>query len=111
MGYAPNNAVMVVAGDVRPKEFIALAEKYIEPIPQHDPPPPVRTREPEQTGERRLRLEKPAQVPIVEIAWHIPETAHPDYYPVKVLETVLLTGQSSRLYQRLVDKDQLAISI
>jgi zinc protease len=111
MGYAPNNAVMVVAGDVRPKEFIALAEKYIEPIPQHDPPPPLRTKEPEQTGERRLRLEKPAQLPIVEAGWHIPETAHPDYYPLKILETILLTGQSSRLYQRLVDKDQLAIAV
>ena len=111
MGYAPNNAVMVVAGAVRTKEFLALAEKYIEPIPQHDPPPPLRTKEPEQTGERRIRLEKPAQLPIVEAGWHIPETAHPDYYPLKVMETILLNGQSSRLYQRLVDKDQLAVFV
>jgi len=111
MGYAPNNAVMVVAGAVRTKEFLALAEKYIEPIPQHDPPPPLRTKEPEQTGERRIRLEKPAQLPIVAAGWHIPETAHADYYALKVLETILLTGQSSRLYQRLVDKDQLAIFV
>jgi len=45
------------------------------------------------------------------IAYHVPQTASPDYYPLRVLETVLLSGQSSRLYQRIVDKDQLAIAI
>ena len=41
MGYAPNNATMVVVGDATPDEIFQLCEKYIEPIPQHAPPPPV----------------------------------------------------------------------
>ena len=56
MGYSPNNATMVVAGDVKAQEIISLAQKYIEPIPSHDPPPKVTTTEPEQLGERRLGL-------------------------------------------------------
>src|SRR5215471_1654329 len=46
MGYSPSNATMVVSGDVMPEEIIRLAEKYIEPIQSHAPPPPVTTREP-----------------------------------------------------------------
>ena len=111
MGYAPNNAVMVVAGDVKAAEFIALAEKYIAPIAPRDPPPPVRTKEPEQLGERRVRVDKFAQLPIVMMGWHVPETAHPDYYPLNVLRVILASGQSSRFYRRVVDKDQLAISV
>jgi zinc protease len=111
MGYAPNNAVMVVSGAVDPKQFMALATEYIEPIAARTPPPPVRTKEPEQNGERRVTLEKFAQLPLLMAAYHIPETANPDYYPLQILDTVLSSGQSSRLYQRLVDKDQLAISV
>src|ERR1700757_3423356 len=46
MGYAPNNCVMVVVGDVTPAQVVALGQKYLEPIPRQDPPPPVRTKEP-----------------------------------------------------------------
>jgi zinc protease len=111
MGYAPNNAVMVVAGNVKSAEFIALAEKYVGTIPPHDPPPPLRTTEPEQLGERRVRVEKLAQLPIVMMGWHVPEAANPDFYALNVMSNILTSGQSSRLYRRVVDKDQLAISI
>ncbi len=111
MGYAPNNAVMVVAGNVKTAEFLALAEKYIGTIPRRDPPPPVVTKEPEQLGEHRVRVDKLAQLPILQTGWHVPETANADYYPLTVLEVILTSGQSSRLYKRLVDRDQLAISV
>ena len=111
MGYAPNNAVMVVAGNVKTAEFIALAEKYIGTIPPRDPPPPVRTKEPEQLGEHRVQVDKLAQLPLLMTGWHVPATADADYYPLTVLDVLLTQGQSSRLYQRLVDKDQLAISV
>jgi zinc protease len=45
------------------------------------------------------------------IGYHVPQTNSPEFYPLQVLETILFTGQSSRLYQRLVDKDQLALSV
>ncbi len=111
MGYSPNNATMVVAGDVSPEEIFALCEKYIEPIPTHAPPPPVTTVEPEQLGERRLIVRKPAQLPLVLVAYHIPQTNSPDYYALNVLRTVLFQGESSRMYRRLVDKDQIALDV
>ncbi len=111
MGYSPSNATMVVSGDIPADEIFKFAERYIEPIPSHAPPPKVTTVEPEQPGERRLVVKKFAQLPIVIMGYHIPESASPDYYPLRVLQTILSTGQSSRLYKRVVDKDQLALFI
>ncbi len=111
MGYAPNNATMVVVGDVKADEIIKLAERYIEPIAARELPPKVTTAEPEQLGERRLVVKKFAQLPILMMGYHVPESAHADYYPLKVLENILFAGESSRMYQRLVDKDQLALSV
>jgi zinc protease len=111
MGYSPSNATMVVTGDVTFAEIVALAQKYIEPIPSNPPPPKVMTKEPEQLGERRVVVRKFAQLPILMTAYHVPETAHPDYYPLQALETILFSGQSSRMYKRIVDKDQLALSV
>src|SRR5438874_256442 len=111
MGYAPNNATMVVVGDVTPEEIFQLCEKYIEPIPQHAPPPAVTTIEPEQLGERRLAVHKPAELPLLMIGYHVPQTNHADFYALNILRTVLFQGESSRMYQRLVDKDQIALDV
>ncbi len=111
MGYSPSNATMVVVGNVTPDEIFKLAEKYIEPIKASAPPPKLTTKEPVQQGERRVSVKKFAQLPISMIGYHVPENADADYYALKVLDTILFEGQSSRMYQRLVDKDQLAISV
>jgi zinc protease len=111
MGYSPSNATLVVVGDISADEIVQLAEKKIEPIASHAPPPKVTTREPEQLGERRVTVKKFAQLPIVMIGYHVPEAASPEYYALDLLDTILLFGQSSRMYQRIVDKDQLAISV
>lgn len=111
MGYSPSNATMVVSGDVTPAEIFKLCEKYIEPIASHDPPPPVTTLEPEQMGERRLVVHKPAELPLLDIAYHVPKTNNPDYYALNIMRAVLFEGESSRMYQRLVDKDQIALFV
>jgi zinc protease len=111
MGYSPSNATMVVVGDVSPEEIFQLCEKYIEPIPAHAPPPPVTTIEPEQLGERRLVVHKPAELPLLMIGYHVPPTNNPDFYALNILRSVLFQGESSRMYQRLVDKDQLALDV
>ena len=111
MGYSPNNATMVVVGDVTSDEIFQLCEKYIEPIPTHVPPPPVMTIEPEQLGERRLVVHKPAELPLLMIGYHVPQTNNPDFYALNILRTVLVQGESSRMYQRLVDKDQIALDV
>jgi len=111
IGYSPANATMVVVGDVTLDEIVKLAQKYIEPIASRGLPPTVTTREPDQLGERRVTVHKFAQLPILMMGYHVPQSADPDYYPLQVLKTVLFEGQSSRMYQRLIDKDQLAISV
>jgi zinc protease len=111
MGYSPSNATMVVVGDVTPEQVFALSEKYLEPIPAHAPPPPVTTVEPEQLGERRLVVRKPAELPLLMIGYHVPQTNSSDYYALNILRTILFTGESSRMYERLVDKDQIALDI
>jgi zinc protease len=111
MGYSPSNATMVVVGDVSADEVFQLCEKYIEPIPSHAPPPPVTTVEPEQLGERRLVVHKEAQLPLLMIGYHVPQTKNDDFYALNILRTVLFDGESSRMYQRLVDKDQIALEV
>ena len=111
MGYAPNNCVMVVVGDTDMERVMALAKKYIEPIPSQPPPPPIRTKEPEQLGERRVSLEKPAQLGALAVAYHVPQSNHADTAVIEVLDDILTGGQSSRLYKRLVDTDQLALNV
>ena len=111
MGYSPSNATMVVVGDVTPEEIFQLCEKFIEPIPSHAPPPPVTTVEPEQLGERRLVVHKPAELPLLIVGYHIPQTNSPDFYALNILRTVLFQGESSRMYQRLVDNDQIALGV
>jgi zinc protease len=111
MGYAPNNCTMVVVGDVTYDRIATLAKKYLEPIPRQEPPPPVRTKEPVQQGERRVTLSKPAQLPIVQILYHAPDAKNPDMPALRVLQTLLSQGQSSRLYKRMVDGDQVALSV
>jgi len=111
VGYSPSNATLVVVGDVTPEEIFQLAQKKLEPIPSHAPPQKITTVEPEQLGERRVTVRKYAQLPILMMAYHVPQSSSPDYYALSLLQTILLSGQSSRLYQRVVDKEQLAIGM
>ena len=110
-GYSPSNATMVVVGSVKADDVFRLAEKYMEPIAAHDPPPPVRTVEPKQLGERRISVHKFAQLPIVQIAYHVPQAQGPDYYTLELVQTLLTSGESSRLYRALVDQQQLALEV
>ena len=111
MGYSPSNATMVVVGDVTADEIFRLAQKYIEPIPSHDPPPKVTTQEAPQLGEHRVTVKKFAELPLVMIGYHVPQSTDPDYYALNVFSTIVFAGQSSRMYTRLVDKDQIALSV
>jgi len=102
---------VVIAGDVQYKQVKKLAEQYFEPIPAQTPPRKVHTIEPEQKGERRVYLHKASvTTPNVLMAYHIPATNHPDFYALNILDDILANGNSSRLYQGLVD-EQLATSI
>lgn len=111
MGYSPKNATVVVVGNVKPEDVFRLADKYFAPIPAPAPPPPVRTKEMAQIGERRVVVHKAAQLPLLAIAYHTVDTKSPDLYPLMVVDALLTTGQSSRMYRSLVDGQQLALSV
>jgi predicted Zn-dependent peptidase len=109
--YAPNNCTMVISGDVTLAEVKRLATKYIEPIPAQTPPPPLRTVEPPQNGERRLLVHKEVSSPNVLIAYHVPETKHADYYALDLLNSILSSGNSSRLNKALVFDNEIATEL
>lgn len=103
--YSANNAVAVIVGDVQAQEVKRLAEHYFGAIPKRALPPPVRTVEPEQRGERRVFVRKEsATSPNLMVSYKIPATNHPDYYALNVLASILAEGKTSRLYQALVDQ-------
>lgn len=109
--YAPNNCVVVVSGAIKLDQVKRLAEKYLEPIPAQPAPPIVHIVEPAQTGERRITVKKEVATPYLMIAYHTPESKNEDYYALNILSSVLSSGQSSRLYTALVDKQQLATQV
>lgn len=109
--YAPNNAICVIVGNVSAAEVQRLSEKYLAPIPAREPPRPIHTLEPEQLGEKRLYVNRDVSTPTVLIAYHAPKASSTDYYAMKVLSSILGSGNSSRLYQTLVNQKQLAVEI
>lgn len=113
--YVPNNAVLVVVGDVEPKAVLALAEKYfggyaVKPLPVRKP-----QAEPEQRGARRVAVKAPAQFPYLAMAWHAPVLRDVDRdwepYALQVLAGVLDGSNSARLPKALVREQRIASNI
>lgn len=109
--YAPSNLTMVFTGDVEAAEIFALAEDYFGPLPDQDPPGLVTTIEPDQRGERRLLVKAAASTPLLHVAFHAGSATDPETLPLNVLLTILVSGNSSRLHQLLVEDEQLALSV
>lgn len=109
--YAPQNAFIVVSGDVDPDDILARIRKAFGGISRTaDPVAAVRTKEPQQRGEKRILLRKEAELPYVLIAYHVPSIPDDDSYALDVLSTVLSGGKSSRLYRSLVYEKRIALS-
>jgi len=109
--YAPNNATVVIVGDFKTDEAVNLVKKYYGGMPAQPPGPPVKTVEPEQLGERIVYVHKIAQVPSFFVGYHTPDINHPDIVPLKVLSQILFSGQSSRMFRKLIYDKQMALSI
>ncbi|MGF1547064.1 MAG: M16 family metallopeptidase [Thiotrichales bacterium] len=115
--YQPNNATLVVVGDVEPEAVFKLAERYFGAIPAADSIPALKPRiEVNQRGERRIRVKAPAKVPYLLVGYHVPvlNTVAPDLawepFALKVLAGVLGDGSSSRLTRELVRGAEIASS-
>lgn len=109
--YAPNNAVVVIVGDVTLEKIKELTQTYFAPIPARTPPRPVFAREPEQLGEKRVYVNRNVSSPNILIAYHIPESGSKDHYALEMLDSILGEGKSSRLCKALIDEKQLAVCI
>ena len=116
--YIPNNAVLVAVGDFDSQALLARVREAFEPIPPGPKPPPVRSVEPPQEGERRVMVRRPGgAVPQLQMAFHAPAATDPDFFPCLVLDGVLsgfkgpgvfggeaMGVRSSRLYRALVER-------
>lgn len=105
--YAPNNATLVLVGDLDEKKTMALVQKHYGPLAASKLPELSLPEEPPQRGERRVTLEKPIAADLVLVGYHIPRYTHPDLPALEVLSTVLFDGPSSRVERRLVGDTQL----
>jgi len=110
--YAPNNATLVVVGDVDPDAIFALAKKYFGKLKPSEPPVVKPRGEPTQRGERRIRVHAPAKVPYVIVGYPVPslKTAEQPWepYALDVLAGILDGGASARLARELVRGQEIA---
>ncbi len=110
--YAPNNAVLAIAGDVDEKSTLEKVRKYFESIPSGPPAPKLDTSEPPQKEERRATLQDPlARLTLVDVAFQVPGGLNPDMDALSALSSVMGAGRSSRLYDSLVRQQQIAVQV
>jgi zinc protease len=110
--YAPNNAVLTIVGDFDATEARALVEKYFATIPpQPRPATPDVSEPPEVAAHREVYRDPFAQLPAVMLGWKMPARRTADYYALSLASDLLLDGDSSRLYQRLVKQDESVVGI
>jgi len=110
--YAPNNAVLALVGDFDSAEAMARIKKYFGDIPRQPAPKPVDFSEAPQTAERRDRLEdKLARLTRIAVVYKIPAGNSPDIEALNVMNLALASGESSRLYQKLVRESRVAVSV
>lgn len=108
--YAPNNAVIVIVGDVSTEKIFEMVDEYFGGIPPVSHIPEVKCMEPEQRGERRVIVKSPeARLPFVFGGFHVPNIGSGEEYALKVLSVILGSGRSSRLYNRLVYNEKKAL--
>jgi predicted Zn-dependent peptidase len=108
--YAPNNAVLAVAGDIDYRGTLDLVQQYFADIPAADPPDPVDTSEPAQREEQNIAISDPKiALPGLVIAYKVPRRRHPDSYAIHLLKNILYDGRSSRIYNRVIEKEEAAI--
>ncbi|MCB9506751.1 MAG: insulinase family protein [Myxococcales bacterium] len=110
--YAPNNAVLGISGDFDPDQALLLVEAYFGDIPAGPAPPAVVIDEPVQRERRERTVDDPfASQPALQIGWQCPAADHADAPALALLGNLLAAGESSRLYDRLVRRDAIALNV
>jgi zinc protease len=110
--YVPENAVLVIGGDIDPVKTREWVNKYFSGIPKGTKPVPRPTEvEPVQTAEKRINFYDNVQLPAVIMAYHTPKMDNPDYYALQLLTQLLSQGKSSRFQKAIVDQQQKALAV
>jgi predicted Zn-dependent peptidase len=109
--YAPNNAVLVLAGDLEPPAAFGLVGKYFGKVAKRPSPPPVDASEPPQLGERRVEVRKQAELPALTVAYRGVAVKDADRPVLDVIERLLSGGESARLPEDLVRDHELATGV
>lgn len=109
--YSPNNATLIVVGDIKADSLLPAIKQLFELIPRGPEPRPIATMEPEQKGERRFLLKRDAQVAFVMMGYRVPNFSSEDSYALDILDSILSHGKSSRLYQSLVYEQKSALAV
>lgn len=109
--YVPNNVFFVVVGDIKTAEVVDQIKAAYKDTPASALPPVLLPKEPRQTASREILEEAPVELGHFHIAWHIPDVRHPDVPVLDVLALLLGGGRSSRLYQRVRERDALVHSV
>ncbi|MCX6576329.1 MAG: pitrilysin family protein [Candidatus Aminicenantes bacterium] len=108
--YSPSNLTVGIVGDVKADEVFKLAETYFSRVPSGSRPEPVRTKEPEQWGERRVAVSAKSQ-PFLLIGYHVPDARNKDSRAIEAMANILGQGRSSRLYTTLVKDKKIAVMV
>ena len=107
--YHPGNATLVLVGDFNTEDALGKAAEAFGSIPTpHGSSPGVEIEEPPQASEKRITVRWRSDVPRLAIAYHVPQIGQEDSYALQLLSVVLAEGKSCRLYQRMVEREQLA---
>jgi len=105
--YAPNNAILVVAGDVNIDQIKSLSEKWFGPIPKRNTVKRNLPKEPRQNEARTLKVERDVPVDVIYKAYHMCSRVHEDFFATDLISDILSRGNSSRLYKSLVKEQKL----
>lgn len=105
--YAPNNAILTVAGDVQVEHIKTLCEKWFAPIERREIKPRTYEQEPVQNEYRFLEVERDVPADAIQMAFRMCDRWAPEYYATDLLSDVLSNGKSSRLYKTLVQEQQI----
>jgi zinc protease len=109
--YTPDNAILVVAGNVKKDQVKKLSEKWFGPIPAQNAGKRSLPAEPVQTLKRTLDIEAKVPASALYKAYHMPGRFHDDYYAIDLLSDILSRGQSSRLYRKLVKEKEIFTAV
>ncbi len=106
--YTPSNMIISIVGAIDAQKILPILDRYFGRLEVGEPTPPLRTVEPEQIGERIVRVPDPSQ-PLYAEGYHRPSVTHPDDVVYDALQDILSTGRTSRLYRSLVRDQKIAV--